>query len=326
MAAEEKRRLIFRLYNEGITDVNILSERTDTPVSTVYRVKSNIEKGRGIEHQKGAGRPRKLEFGDRVRLGILASKNRRASISNLTYEMINRGSASVSKSTVRRNLIDLGWEKKKGIPSPLLKQEHKDRRVEWCLAHENFDWDNVIFTDESSVWVYPNNVKLWTKADSAPLYQRPKYSPKFHVWGGVSSLGTTPLCVFEGNLTSERYTDILETYLLPNAQVFYGNDWILQQDNDPKHTAKHSKQWFQDKQITVLDWPSYSPDLNPIENIWGIMKETVNQKALTKIEDMKREVERYWDTITHETLTSLIDSMPTRINLCLEANGDLIKY
>ena len=326
MTAEEKRRSIFELCSQGIDDVNTLAERTGTPLSTVYRIKKNFTEGKGFEHQKGAGRPRKLDFTDRVRLGILASKRKRASISNIRYEMIERGSTVVSKSTVRRNLIDLGWKKKTGIHSPLMKQEHKDRRVEWCLAHENFNWENVIFTDESSIWVYPNNVKLWTKSASAPLYRRPKYSPKFHVWGGISLLGTTPLCVFEGNLTSQRYTDILENFLLPNADVFFGNDWILQQDNDPKHTAKHAKQWFQEKNVTVLPFPAYSPDLNPIENIWGIMKERVNQKGLTKVEDMKREVVRYWDSITHETLTSLIGSMPTRIRLCREARGDLTKY
>ena len=73
MSAEEKRRLISKLYHDGITDVNILSERADTPVSTVYRVRKKNEEGRGFEHQKRAGRPRKLDFSDRVRLGVLAS-------------------------------------------------------------------------------------------------------------------------------------------------------------------------------------------------------------------------------------------------------------
>ena len=100
--------MIYELYDEGITNVNTLSERTDTPVSTVYRIKKNIIEGKQIEHQKGAGRPRKLEFGDRVRLGILTSKNRRASISNIIHSLVQRGTPGVSKSTVTRNLIEMG--------------------------------------------------------------------------------------------------------------------------------------------------------------------------------------------------------------------------
>ena len=100
MAAEEKRRLILKLYDEGITDVHTLSERADTPLSTVYRVRKNIESGEGIEHRKGAGRPRKLDFGDRVRLGILASTKKRASISNIRYEILSRGSPNASPKEI----------------------------------------------------------------------------------------------------------------------------------------------------------------------------------------------------------------------------------
>jgi len=236
MSAFEKRKIILELYNEGIMSSADISERASIPLFTMYRVVKNIENGQSVEHQIGAGRPRKLDKSDRIRLGIVASKNRRRSIENIRRDIISRGTVTVCKETVRKELQCIGWQKKKAIPSPLLKPEQCQRRLNWCLDHVNYDWDNVIFTDNSSVWLYPNNISMWTKDNERPLYQRPKHSPKFHVWGGVSLRGAMPLCVFDSNMTAEVYTDILEGFLLPTAHTLFEDGFVLQQDNDPKHT------------------------------------------------------------------------------------------
>ena len=138
-----------------------------------------------------------------------------------------------------------------------------------------------------------------------------KASPKFPMWGGVSSGGvlTAGLFFLYKNLTKELFVDILQGFLLPTAQALYENDWWLRQRNDPKHTSGA-------KNMSVLEWPSHSPDLNPIGNVWGHMKQKLCQKAITDVEEMKRERTKMCDTMTHNFLqiTSLIcqlESTPT---------------
>ncbi len=115
--------------------------------------------------------------------------------------------------------------------------------------------------------------------------------------------------------------------MLPSADKLYGDaDFIFQQDLAPAHTAKGTKSWFDEHGFTVLDWPANSPDLNQIENLWGIVKRKMRDTRPNNADDLKAAIKATWASFTPEQCHRLIVSMPRRIDAVIHAKGGPTKY
>ncbi len=121
------------------------------------------------------------------------------------------------------------------------------------------------------------------------------------IWAAMSSVGVGPFCFLKSTVNAAIYQEILEHFLLPSANKFYGDaDLIFQEDLAPAHTAKGTKSWFNYHGVTVLDLPANSPDLNPIENLWGIVRRKMRDTRPNNADGLKAAIKATWAFITPE--------------------------
>ncbi len=138
------------------------------------------------------------------------------------------------------------------------------------------------------------------------------------VWGCMSAAGTGELQFIEGTMNANMYCDILKQSMISSLRRL-GRRAVFQHDNDPKHTSKKLR-------VKVMDWPSMSPDLNPIEHLWGILKWKVEERKVSNIHQLRDVVMEEWKRTPVANREALVNSMPKRVKAVLQNNGGHTKY
>ncbi|KAI4887109.1 hypothetical protein NFI96_003144 [Prochilodus magdalenae] len=174
-------------------------------------------------------------------------------------ELVNdlkRAGTTVSKVTLRRHSLKSCMARK----VPLLKSAHVQARLKF--AHDHLDdpedsWEKVLWSDETQIELFGLNStrRVWrTKNDEYhPKNTIPTVkheSERIMLWGCFSAHGTGPLHCIKERMTGAMYCEILGNNLLPSDRALkMGRGWVYQHDNDPKHTARITKEWLRKKHI-----------------------------------------------------------------------------
>jgi hypothetical protein len=241
----------------------------------------------------------------------------------------------VSARTIRRRLNEEGLFGRVARQTPPLTVEHVRKRLSFCNGYGGWSlaqWDTVLWSDETSIQLGPSG-QTWVQRpigaawDPAYVVHKRKHPPKVHLWGCMSAAGVGECHLFTENLERGLMKHILNNHLLQSAHKFWpAGQWWFQQDNDPKHSSRLVQGWLNLHGIDRLEWPPYSPDLNPIEHLWADLKKRVERENPRSIEELITVLQLCWDATDKAFCAKLVHSMPQRMAACIAHAGWMSGY
>lgn len=219
---------------------------------------------------------------------------------------------------------------------PLISAKNRKLRLAFAKRHRSWtssEWSNVLWSDESKFnLVSSDGIRYVRRPINKRFdiqYQIPTVKHgggNIMVWGCFSRYGVGPLVRIEGTMDRFMYADILKKQMLPYAKENMPPSWYFQQDNDPKHKSKHVSDFMKLMKIELLEWPSQSADLNPIEHLWEELDRRVRCRNYSNKDDLYEALCNEWSRIPIDRLQKLVDSMPARCEAVIKANGYATKY
>ncbi|KAK3570405.1 hypothetical protein QTP86_019286 [Hemibagrus guttatus] len=139
--------------------------------------------------------------------------------------------------------------------------------------------------------------------------------------------GPGRLAVINGTMNSAVYQNILKENVRPSVcDLKLKQTWVLQQDNDPKHTSKSTSEWLKKNKMKTLEWPSQSPDLNPIEMLWHDLKKVVHAQKPSNVAELQQFCKDEWAKIPPQRCNRLSASYGKHLIAVVAAEGGPTSY
>jgi hypothetical protein len=225
------------------------------------------------------------------------------------------------------------------LRKPPISAKNQQLRLQFALEHLNWtdeQWDEILWSDET--WVTAGSHRktyVTRKADEALdptcILEREQRKKGWMFWGCFSGkAGKGPGIFWEkdwGKITADSYQQHTVPIVCGWMRLHPGQ--IFMQDGAPGHAAKETLQDLIERRIKKVNWPPFSPDLNPIENVWNWMKEWIwnnYRKDSMSYDELRKAVKDAWEAVSEDFLMSLLRSMRERCAAVIAVNGMHTKY
>lgn len=323
----------------------ILSHETDTQISKTYGFSRQTCRNmrRALESdplsifilKNPLGAPTKLTADMITRIEQLTLSSRRSNNQFIANIISEEFSSRVSDETVRKARKKLGFKFEFPIHTFDLTPRQKQNRFAFAQRElaatraATRDWAKVVFTDESYFCLGEDWRRLWRKpGEKGPdvSVRTKKFPQKLLVFGGIAAGFKSKLVILRKGQTvnGEVYIEKLipESEIIPGMNAIHGsNGWTLMQDGASAHTKQTSIEFLMSQCNILEDWPSSSPDLNPIENLWAIMKGRAAELGATTLDELENIITDIWHSATDQEIWNLVWSMEKRLDACVKEGG-----
>jgi transposase len=335
----QRRVKIVTLKNEGLT-LSRIKAKTGADRRTIQRVCKKVLKTGSFADKPHTGRKPLLDDRQKRVIVQILRKKEASNAETIRKEAKAKHGIDVSRDTIARALKSFGFVARIKEKKPGLSLKQKKERLAWAREHSTWtveEWKNVIWSDETKFTLVNSEGKeyVWVNqtegVGKAPVIETKKYGGgKVMMWGCMTWEGVGFSCKIDSTLDAELYSEILRGELMDTIK-YYKLDLeksILQQDNDPKHTSHRAQDTLDDLGLSVLSWPSQSPDLNPIEHLWNQVQRNIKEES--RIFGTASEL---WDRIEEEMkeenknlCRKLIATMPERVIDVIRAKGGYTRW
>jgi len=335
--SEFERGRIIGMWEASLSEREIES-KTGHKKTTVHDTIKRYRDENRVESSPRSGRPPALSDRDKRGLTKIIKEERSQTLLQITEKFNETNDLSLSSSTVRKYLHELGYFGRAGVRKPLVSEKNRKDRLAWCRSRRNWidEWKLIIWSDESSFEIFQSDAYRWVwrkpkeKYDVDCLIPTVKHGKEsVMIWGCFVDVKLGPLVVVDGTINSEKYRNLLQDNLIPFLNSLDDDlAYIFQDDNARPHRAEATTKWKDENLISSLPWPAQSPDLNPIEHLWDALERKVRgRKPYPKNKcELIVALKEEWDKIEPEILEKLIDSMPRRIESVINSKGYPTEY
>ena len=292
-----------------------------------------------------SGRPPKLNDRDQRHIKRYVRSDRTTRREPLA-DISDKLNLHVSSNTIRRVLKSTGMNHRIERKRPFLTRQQKRARLAFAKKFIHWtieDWKRVIFTDEMGMQTGANVGQVWVWRYPEEEYEEDCCGvthisgfKKIKVWGAMrygklSELVVLPEKEGEGKLNAEEYCDqildkeLFDFWLTSMEEL---GDVIVMEDGAPYHRGAASVRRRQYEEDGLLSWgpgiwPANSPDLNPLENLWHILRNNVRKRSPQpmKKSELIEALKEEWARLDMNKINGLIRSMPKRLQAVIDADG-----
>jgi transposase len=324
-----ERGQIKALFNQGISIRKIAQEIG----RSAGLVQHCIERGPDNTPCKSTGRQKTLSSQDLRNIRRHAS-NRIVSAKQIKAEL----NLQVSESTAYRAMASTEYlEHRMMLKRPRITKASRAERTTFATEHVHWmdEWNHTIFSDEKKFNLDgPDGwSSYWHDLRKEPLIfsKRQQGGGSVMVWLAISHQRTSPICFIEETLNSNKFIQLLSKELEPlvrDLEGLYHEEIYFQQDNAPVHSSHATQDWLDNHGITVLDWPSISPDLNPVENVFGILARRLyaENRQFSTVAELHAGILEAWEEVTWDDIQKTINSMHSRMIAVIAEKGGSTDY